>query len=269
MTPRFTWSARALCMFVSAASYVATFCGFDDHLDAAEVSGAATSVTVSPNRSIDPPVESVVRRDPFAGAFSSDPGSIVDSAATKSTHDRTTDTDVAVPDIVPRYADQITFDESTKAEPPALFLRATITGSRPVAYVEDGNNLEIVRISDPVGGRRVATIDLRGLSFTDGTRLDLPGAFTPTPAPHRLADSNRSAYLTKEFQRLRKLLLSRMNAAAKVPRVAGQASSDTTVTPGPLRTVDPNGRPVGTTPTPDADAPTAFPVPYPYPPRPR
>jgi hypothetical protein len=268
MMPALTRRARTFWLLISAASYVATFCGFGDRLDAAEVS-AVTSITAAPYRSIDPPVESVVRRDPFSGKESSASRGNVDTSATQSMHDAPTDADVTVPDIVPRYGDQIAFDGTKQAEPRALALRATITGPRPVAYVEEGDNLDIVRVSDTVGGRRVAAIDLRGLAFTDGSRLDLSDAFSPTPAPRKPPGSNRTAALTREFQRLRELILSRTNATAEPRPVVGQRSSDAIVTPSPLRTVDANGVPVGTTPTPEAGAPTAYPVPYPYPPRPR
>jgi hypothetical protein len=269
MMPSFTTRARALWLFVSAISYAGTFCGFDDRLDAAEVSASSTSVITAPPQPIDPPVESVVRRDPFVGAVPPARGRNDTTPATGSDENPEADADVTVPDIAPQYADEIAFDKPSKAEAPAISVRATITGTRPVAYVEVGDKLDIVRVSDTVGGRRVGTIDLRGVTFTDGTRLDLSGAFTPGPVPHRPERSNQTDTMTREFQRLRQLLLSRSSAGAARPATASQRPSESVVTPGPLRTVDPNGLPIGTTPTPDADSPTAFPVPYPYPPRPR
>jgi hypothetical protein len=259
----FTPSSRQLWLFVSATSYAATFCGFDDRLGAAEVSAVSKPATVDAYRSPDPPVESIVRRDPFAGTISSTYAPIADKAKG----------DVTVPDIVPSYADEIAFDQPPKTQAPALSVRATITGSHAVAYVEIGGTLTIVRVSDTVADRRVAAIDLRGLRFSDGTRLDLSEPSIRAHAPVLPRESKRPDTLMREFQRLRQLVLSRTstttNATATPPFAASQRSSDSLVTPGPLRTVDPRGIGVGTTPTPDAGAPTAFPIPYPYPPRPR
>ncbi len=268
MTP-LTSTTRTLWLFVSAISYAATFCGFDDRLEAAEATAPSIFVSAAPPRSIDPPVESVIRRDPFIAATSTVPRRGGDASAAESHHDRAADADVIVPDIVPPYADELAFDETSKAEEPAISVRATITGTRPVAYIDVGDKLEIVRVADAVGSRRVAAIDLRGITFTDGTRLDLSDALTQALVPRRPQGYKRTDTLTREFQRLRQLLLSRGTAQAPSPPAAGQPSPAVVVTPGPLRTVDANGLPVGTTPTPDADSPTAFPVPYPYPPRPR
>jgi hypothetical protein len=269
MMPALTRRARALWLFISAISYAATFYGFDDRLDAAEVTAPSVSATDAWPQSIDPPVESIVRRDPFIRAASSGREYSGDTPASASHPDRDPDTDVTVPDIMPTYADEIALAETSKAETQTISIRATITGTRPVAYVEVGGELDIVRVSDMVGGRRVAAIDLRGLAFTDGTRLDLSDAFSPVPVRRRLHVPNRTDTLMREFQRLRRLLLSRGTASAAAPAAASQPPSAVIVTPGPLRTVDPSGLPVGTTPTPDANSPTAYPVPYPYPPRPR
>ena len=259
--PHFTTSSRRLWLFVSATSYAATLCGFDDRLGAAEVSNVSISATVPAYPSTDPPVESIVRRDPFVGEIASTNARIADK----------TDGDVTVPDIIPRYADEIAFDQTPETEAPALSVRATITGPHPVAYVEVGNTLNIVRLSDMVAGKRVAAIDLRGLQFSDGTRLDLTGASIRAPAPGLSKESKRPDALMREFQRLRQLVLSRSttNATEIPPSAESQRPPESVVTPGPLRTVDPRGISVGATPTPDAEGPTAFPIPYPYPPRPR
>jgi hypothetical protein len=261
MMPSFTPTSRRLWLLVSATSYAATFCGSGDRLGAAEVSIVSMSASVAAYPSTDPPVESIVRRDPFVGSM-------------PHAHARTADetgADVTVPDIVPRYADEIAFGQTPTTEAPALSARATITGSRPVAYVEVGNTLTIVRIADTVAGKRVAAIDLRGLRFSDGTRLDLTGPSMREPTPGPAKESKRPDALAREFRRLRQLVLSRsITSATGIPPPAVSArSSDGVVTPGPLRTVDPRGIAVGATPTPDADGPTAFPIPYPYPPRPR
>jgi hypothetical protein len=256
-----TKSSRQLWLFVSATSYAATFCGFDDRLGAAEVSAVSKPATVNEYRSPDPPVESIVRRDPFSGTISSTYARIADKAQG----------DLTVPDIVPSYADEIAFGQPPKTEAPSLSVRATITGSHAVAYVDIGGTLTIVRVSDTVADRRVAAIDLRGLRFSDGTRLDLSETAISAPAPVLPRESKRPDALMREFQHLRQLVLSRTNTNTTVtpPAAASQRSSDSLVTPAPLRTVDPRGIAVGTTPTPDVGAPTAFPIPYPYPPRPR
>ncbi len=255
----FTRASRRLWLLVSAASYAATFSGSGDRLGAAEVSAVSISATVAAYPSTDPPVESIVRRDPFEGASPSTYAPIADKA----------DGDVTVPDIVPHYADDIAFDQTPKTVGTEISVRATIAGSHPVAYVEIGNTLTIVRISDTVAGKLVTAIDLRGLRFSDGTRLDLIGASVRAPSPGLSREPTRPDALMREFQRLRKLVLSRSitNATGISPPAGSQRSSDSVVTPGPLRTVDPRGIAIGATPTPDADDPTAFPIPYPYPPR--
>ncbi len=256
--PLLTPNSRQLWLFVSATSYAATFCGFDDRLGAAEVPRTSTFAPVAAYRPTDPPVESIVRRDPFIGASSTYPDRAERAAP-----------EVTVPDIVPRYADQIAFDRADKTGSPTLSVRATITGLHPIAYVEVGETLTIVRISDTVGGRRVVAIDLLGIRFSDGTRLDLSGTSMPS-APALAKESKRPDALMLELRRIRQLVLSRTttNATAVSPPAESQRSPDGLVTPGPLRTVDPRGIAVGTTPTPDADARTAFPIPYPYQPRP-
>ncbi len=257
----FAPSSRRLWLLVSATSYAATFCGSGDRLGAAEVSEVSITAAAAASPSTDPPVESIVRRDPFEGAIPS-------TSAPSAPKDGG---DVAVPDIVPHYADEIAFDETPKTDAPALSLRATITGSHPVAFVEVGNTLTIVRISDTIAGKRVAGIDLRGLRFSDGTRLDLVGSSMRAPEPALAKEAKRPDALMREFQRLRQLVLSRSttNLTEIPPSAASQRSSDSVVTPGPLRTVDPRGIAVGATPIPDTGAPTAFPIPYPYAPRPR
>ena len=243
---------------LAGAAYVASLAGVDDRLDAAEFAASrATSISAALETS-PPSMRTLVRRDPFAGAPHRDIVPLSQPGDTSiASDDRLADaTDVEVPDIRPE-------DGATAAAGGArrrLSVRATIAGSRPVAYLADGVSLEIVRVGDVVENRRVASIDVNGVAFEDGTRLDLGAAeherSSPAPAPRRRTAATRQRPPPHD----------RSTAPAPVVAPAVAMPSPLVVTPFPLRTVDPRGLAPGTNPTPDALDPTAFPYPYPYPP---
>jgi hypothetical protein len=211
--------------------------------------------TTSPLR---PHVEAIVR-DPFAGAPEADgpPGLLTSPSASNAVS-----AGVRVPDI----------DTAGYAAPATqLVVRAAIVGPNPVAYVDDGSGMQIVRIGDVVGGRNVSAIDLQGILFADGTRLDL------APAPARESSSDRlRARPHARRQRMDGEL--RASPIAASPGVAstspasprGAAASPSPApellypTPGPLRTADARGLAPGVNPTPDFFDPTPFAYPYPY-----
>jgi hypothetical protein len=248
---------RFALALLAGAAYVASLAGVDDRLDAAEFAAMrATSISTTLETS-PPSMRTLVRRDPFAGAprrdivTQSQPG-----ATSTASNDRLTDaTEVEVPDI--RAEDGATTPAG--GDRTRLSVRATIAGSRPVAYLADGVSLEIVRVGDVVENRRVASIDMNGVAFDDGTRLDLGPAeherSSPAPAPRRRTAATR--------QRPPHV---RTTAPAPIVAPAVAMPSPLVFTPIPLRTVDPRGLAPGTNPTPDALDPTAFPYPYPYPP---
>lgn len=266
MTLSLTPRQRTLLLFLSASGYTAWFSGLGDRTEA-EVLGtrSAPIVTIDAPSPL-PRVASVIRRDPFASKPQAKPAHVpgvpplesgdANSAAIAVANTQPVSKDgVVVPDI-----------EIGSATPLALLLRATIVGPQPVAYVANGTAMDIVRVGDTLGERRVAQIDLRGISFADGTRLDLPDAFVPTPRPER---RRAKAGDPITLQALRRLLLStKKQDAATVPEPAEPAPSAGSVsnypTPGPLPTVDMQGLPVGVNPTANPNAPTPYPYPYPY-----
>jgi hypothetical protein len=141
-----------------------------------------------------------------------------------------------------------------------IVVRATIVGSDPVAYIDDGTGEQLARIGDVVAGRNVAAIDLQGITFDDGTRADLtasaPADLPPSPQPHPAA-----AGALFEHR-------ARHTTPAQPVAPATRPASTPNPTPAPLRTVDPRGLPPGANPTPDALGPTPLPYAFPYaPPR--
>ncbi len=264
---------RSLALFFSASSYLAWFSGVGDRLDAQGIAGTPMpSLTIAP-RSAPPRVNAIIRRDPFAGAPAPR-----DAGGDAPSRDRPYNADASasavggpapggtVPDIAGALPAGI--DARPQEAPLTLVVRATITGPNPVAYVANGTMMDIVRIGDRLGDRRVAKIDLRGLAFADGSRLDLLGNFEVRPAPVRAAGG-----VTIKLDDLRKLLLGTRAEAPLAPpagtnpaTVASPAPSATGSfpTPGPLPTVNQRGVPVGTNPTFDPSAPTPYPEAYPY-----
>jgi hypothetical protein len=138
--------------------------------------------------------------------------------------------------------------ETVAGPPRTLLLKATIAGTSPVAYVEAANAMTIVRPGDVVSGLRVRLIDLRGVEFDDGTRLDLPDRASPTIAPQPAPPHAGSTPLS----------LPSAEASDTPAPAAGYPS------PGPLPTPKPGAYPLGSRPTSDPAAPTALPYPYPY-----
>ena len=114
--------------------------------------------------------------------------------------------------------------------------------------------MTIVRPGDAVEGLRVRLIDLRGVVFDDGTRLELAersGAPEPARAPLRPA---RGTAATE----------APATATPAERSAAGSGPVNDDPTPGPLPTPKPGSYPLGARPTSDPAAPTAFPYPYPY-----
>jgi hypothetical protein len=151
-------------------------------------------------------------------------------------------------------------------KPPPV-VRATLVGAHAAAYVANGNDVSLVRVGDAVDGRRIVLIDVRGIAFSDGSRLDLAEKYLATPAP-RATPRSRIDAVARELARLRATIERR---ATEVPSSKSTAPVATPRRPPeptawPLPTADARGRPVGVNPTPDAADPTAFPYPYPYPP---
>ncbi len=264
---------RSLVLFFSASSYLAWFSGVGDRLDAEGIVGTPMpSMTIVP-RSAPPRVNAIIRRDPFAGAPAPR-----DGGADAPSHDRTYNADSSAPalggpapaGVVPDIAGAppAGIDARPQEAPLTLVVRATITGPNPVAYVANGTMMDIVRIGDRLGDRRVAKIDLRGLAFADGSRLDLPGNFEAPRAPVRAA-----AGVTIKLDDLRKLLLGTRGESPLAPPAGANPATVTNPmpvptgtfpTPGPLPTVNQRGVPVGTNPTFDPSAPTPYPEAYPY-----
>ena len=128
--------------------------------------------------------------------------------------------------------------------PRTLVLRATIAGASPVAYVEDGAAISILRPGDAIDGLRIRAIDLHGVEFDDGTRLELPerSAAPVAPRARRAAASPSPA-----------------PAAAVAAPTAEPSALASVPTPGPLPTPKGGAYPAGSRPTSDPAAPTAFP----------
>lgn len=217
--------------------------------------GPARRATIRPRERVSlASVRDFVRRDPFAVATPYAPMVTPQSAVPRAFAPPTAA--LAVPDIVPSDA---------PLPERALAVRATITGSRAVAYVANGTAMDIVRVGDIVGDRRVAAIDLHGIAFADGSRLELPDGFA------RRSDPAQTHAVTLSIEDLRRLMtpLTRTAAPSPSPASTGAAmpyatSAASNSTPAPLTTVDRRGLRPGDNPTPDLVDPTAYPLPYPY-----
>ena len=263
---------RALLLFVSASAYMAWFSGLGSRSDAAYFDASPRPAITIDERATLPPVASLINRDPFAAnpamraarAAAASPSGTRAAAGLQSEVALTSTPaggDMAVPDIDGQA--QLPVKTLT------LVLRATIVGPQPVAYVANGAAMDIVRVGDTLGDRRVMAIDLRGIVFSDGTRLDLPPAYEATPRPQkRRTDGGERISLDA----LRRLLLAPQSAGATTngtaPPTPQPAPSSTYPSPGPLPTVNMQGLPVGVNPTPNPNEPTPYPYPYPYAPPP-
>jgi len=290
MSTRISRGRRRLLLFVSAAAFTAWYAGLGDPLAAQDTAGTPNvAFPVASGRGRAPDIEALIRRDPFSGdpaaressvsagdgaASAGDGASRADAAAGRaSASSGSGASQAAVPDIVPAAMPSM-LAQTDGGREAKLALRATITGPNPVAYIVDGSDMQIVRVGDTLGSRRVAAIDLRGVVFSDGTRLDLAGsgvAAEPTDRPTRNPDDR--AITVRDLKRY---LLPPKGATARVPAATPVAAPDTPPpyrlegatpeSPRPLPTANDQGLQPGENPTPNLTAPTAFPYPYPYPP---
>ncbi len=257
---------RSLLLFLSAAAYVAWFSGLGERSEAQGVSSGTADATIT-LPTTPPNVAAAVVRDPFAGspddrsAAAGSPDGVPPTAIANAGP-----SDVVVPNIAAT---------SAAAQPLVrLVVRATIVGGNPVAYVEQGTSMQIVRVGDVLGNERVVTIDLRGVSFASGARLDLPETYQAPPRPERQS----APRFALPFDLLRRLVAPHpAQAAATASPIIPTAAPSPNSTPGSasaspspsrLPMADTRGLTVGTNPTADPNAPTPFPYPYPYaPPR--
>ncbi len=147
-----------------------------------------------------------------------------------------------------------------------VVLKATIVGARAVAYVQNGGMLDIVRVGDRLGPRRIVRIDLQGIVFDDASRLDLSGGFRAPAAPKTTEHAITIEDLRRELGRLRR----RDGAAVRAvtPAAAPHAPTDFLTpspepypTVAPLPSIDPRGRLPDANPTVDTRGPTPYPVP--------
>jgi len=251
---------RRLSLFCITLCAAAWLCRSELGLEAQTLAPDAHLVALAaaaPERRM---VEAIVR-DPFAGSPERDGTAGLLTAAAADT----VSAGVRVPDIDTASANTVPATQ--------LAVRAAIVGSNPVAYVDDGAGMQIVRIGDVVGGRNVSAIDLQGIAFSDGTRLNLPAgptrenqggsyrAFLRPRAPH--APASTSTLPTSPRVRAASLL-----PASPLPGLASPSPAPELLysTPAPLRTADARGLAPGVNPTPDLFDPTPFSYPYPYPP---
>jgi hypothetical protein len=256
---------------LSASGYTAWFSGLGERSDAEGLTSAPQPIVTIDLRPPLPPVASLITRDPFAGNPALAASAVNQAGTAHRNRSSAGATAAAGPDPSDGSSSVVVPDIEVRSGPAAttltLVLRATIVGPEPVAYVANGTQMDIVRVGDILGVRRVTRIDLRGIAFADGTRLDLPGAFVPTPAPAHPSDDRDRITL----ETLRRLLLApRTPTTATTPSIASTAAPEPSAsypTPAPLQTVDRQGLPVGVNPTENPAEPTAYPYPYPYAPR--
>ena len=257
-----TSAQRKILFFVSISGYAAWFAGLGEPLDAQALDKPATYAPRVFATKPFPRIASLVLRDPFATAsrrVRPAAGRVDVARSAIGPGQLSPSADTLVPDIVP----------DAQAAAPVAAVRATIAGANPVAYVANGQAMDIVRVGDSLGSRRVVAIDLHGLSLDDGTRLDLPQVFLASPhdsgqrgATFRLEDLRR---LIAPLIRAQSQPQDRARASVPAPQSTERVDPETVYpTAGPLPTVDARGLPVGVNPTPDPVDPTPFPDPYPY-----
>ncbi|MGP6159191.1 MAG: hypothetical protein ACLPYS_17070 [Vulcanimicrobiaceae bacterium] len=265
MTLSITRAQRSLLFFFSASGYIAWCSGLDGRLAAQIVAAPRLATLASLPERPPPRVSSIIRRDPFAEERADiAPVSVADSGGGDLGAPAATVADDGV--TVPNIADLPGGDAPV---PQTLVLKATIVGPNPVAYVQDGSGMDIVRVGDLLGGRRVRRIDLQSIELNDGSRLELPGMFAAPPAA-----PNPSLPAGIPGRTVRKQVVEQQSASAAPSAVPSPPPPQPTPrpgypSPGPLPTVNRNGIPVGVNPTPDLNAATAYPYPYPYPPQQR
>jgi hypothetical protein len=198
--------------------------------------------------------ELAIERDPFAA----DEVALTSNAGVASAFD--------VPDV--REIRDSDFAGTGDAPPsaPVYILKATIVGSNSVAYVQCGNDMQIVRVGDVLAGKVVVRIRLDGIDFADGMRLLLSNSRLPATAVR----AQRRVDVMQELQKLRKLVereRNRSNSPATAAPVQQPAPTapPTFPPPGPLPTIVPDFLPVGVSPTSDPNGPTPYPLPPPRP----
>jgi hypothetical protein len=250
-------------LFLSASGYVAAFSGVGARIDAQDITGPRVRSMVFTTVPMPPAVAGQIRRDPFAGAPNVPASTDVNASAPEPLPSDRGDVGGAVPNIAGAPAD-VAMNAAPAAAEVTLVVRATIVGKHSVAYVANGSEMDIVRVGDSLGDRRIVAIDLDGIAFSDGSRLDLVGSYEATPAPPARTNSIdlRIEQLRKLFERNYAVGSARV-AATQPPSEAPQTEAP--VTPAPLRTTDTTGLAPGSNPTPDLNDPTAYPYPYPYP----
>jgi hypothetical protein len=251
MTPYLTPLQRTAAFAFSAVTYGLAFLSDGSALKAQP---AANSLRVAPL--VLPTTLAIaasIRRDPFA--FTPRPQRLAEPAAPAGTGDANAGFAPVPPGLtVP------SIDGLGQAEGPSrsISLKATIAGEQPVAYLQDGQRMTIVRPGDAIEGLRVRLIDLRGVAFDDGTRLELPersGA----------AERARATVLPARGTAAAEAAPTATPAPASAGGgAAGSGPLHDGPTPGQLPTPKPGSYPLGTRPTSDPAAPTAFPYPYPY-----
>jgi hypothetical protein len=261
---------RSLLLFLSTSGYIAWFSGVGTRLEAQGIAGPRiVAMTMTPAPSV-PRVASQIVRDPFAGSPQAAPDR---SAANASSAAPQPEPPAVANDAgdangsVPNIAGAGVPPGASATEPMTLTVRATIVGRTSVAYVANGSAMDIVRVGDSLGDRRIVKIDLEGITFNDGSRLDLAAGYNATPAPIRRSGQA----IAMPLEQLRRLFARTYGATASTPSAPEPASAPATppaqnVTPAPLPTVNAAGVAPGTNPTPDLADPTAYPYPYPYPP---
>jgi hypothetical protein len=246
MTLRLSRAQRCSCFLLAALVYAAALDSVRERLDAQTASFRTPGIVPPPATRL-VSIADVIRRDPFAATPSPGTGSqdvpgiggqpgLVASVPIPP--------GLTVPDIAAAA--------QAPAEAPRTYvIKATIVGNSTVAYVDDGTSLRIVRVGDSLGGRSVLLIDIRGITFTDGSRLTLPEHQDQAQSSPQSSAPRRSS--------------GRRTTQSRAPQTTVNAEplpSESPPTPGPLPTVKPGAFPLGTAPTSDPSAPTAFPYPY-------
>jgi len=249
MAVRLTRLQRLACFALAGAAYAAAALSSRERLDAESAffrtpaepwTSAARLVSVA----------DVIRRDPFAATPAP-------NASTSGLQD-TVPAPAALAEAVPippvlTVPDIAAATQNVADAPHTYVLKATIVGRSSVAYVDDGTSLRVVRAGDVLGGRYVRAIDLRGITFADGSRLSLPERYqVPAEIGRHPGVGRRDALRAN----------ARASALPGATPAAAPLASAPPATPGPLPTIKPGAFPLGTAPTSDPAAPTAFPYPY-------
>ncbi len=242
-------SQRASLFAFSAACYVVVFLTEGSGAPAQGATSILPTSALAPATLIS--LRDLIRRDPF-GAKPVPVSSLAPAAALGGLD--AVPPGLVVPDIAAAP------DESASSSPRALRLKATIVGHPPVAYVDDGATMTVVRIGDTLGGRRIVRIDLDAITFADGARLTLEERAATTPPVPPVRHAHRA--VARRAAGSASSAAATSSPSAPIPSVA--PASPAFPTPGVLPTIKPGPFPVGSRPTSDPAAPTAYPYPYPY-----